>query len=262
MDGADFAMLTQGCQCCFMETPIAADPFVVCIAPLMPTADFCVDPGYAANNPDGALYECRHSCETGDWESQNAAGCHGDNFGNMHEDHVCVTETVYAPGEMQPLGDTCCSWCGDNQTSPDYYAACCSGMRADGEMGCEDTRCEWMCNGLNCFAHNEDQATCEDNGGMWEAVESCADAAAMQGMYAQEIGDMAPAFWLGRYGGTCCTGYEVPGEGSCADADIAVYVSVSSRSPPCMSIVLAHGACLFRLSLLGDGIVRQVVCLC
>ncbi len=51
------------------------------------------------------MYDCRHACETGTWEEQNAAGYHGDNFGNQHEGRVCVSEGVYAPGELQPRGE-------------------------------------------------------------------------------------------------------------------------------------------------------------
>lgn len=51
------------------------------------------------------MYDCRHACETGTWEEQNAAGYHGDNFGNQHEGRVCVSEGVYAPGGLQPRGE-------------------------------------------------------------------------------------------------------------------------------------------------------------
>ena len=235
--GMDFEDMTQGCQCCFQtqhqQNP-DGDEFVACIAPLFPQVDFCVDPGNAQNNPDGAIYECRHSCETGSWEEQNAAGCHGDNSGNRHEDEVCVIEGVYAPGEMQPWGDTCCSWCGDadDDGNPDYQD-CCTGMRADGEMGCEDTRCEWLCNGVSCFDHGENQATCEDNGGTWTVDDSCADVIAFQGMVVQDLADegfpadFAAMFWMGRFAETCCTGYQPPNyEGSC-DNDQELYVSVA-----------------------------------
>ena len=231
--GMGFEDLTQGCQCCFQTTQQDADPFAVCIAPLFPQVDFCVDPGNAQNNPDGETYECRHGCETGSWEEQNAAGCHGDNSGNPHEDQVCVTEGVYAPGEMQPWGDTCCSWCGDQDGdgNPDYQN-CCEGMRADGEMGCEYTRCEWMCNGASCFEHG-DQATCEDNGGTWTVVDSCAEMIATQGMMVQMLAeegfpdDFAAMVWLGQFAETCCTGYQPPTyEGTC-DNDQELYVSVA-----------------------------------
>jgi hypothetical protein len=197
--------------------------------------DFCVDPGNAANNPDAALYQCRHPCETGEWEDQNAAGCHGDtSSGNRHEDELCVTEGVYAPGEMQPWGDTCCSFCEDNDGdgSPDYQG-CCEGMRADGEMGCEDMRCEWMCNGMSCSEHGQDQTTCEAVDGVWEMAASCADAISQQAMMAMQYAgsgfpeSFGSTMWLGEFGVDCCTGYEPPSaEGSC-DNDLDVYVSLT-----------------------------------
>eukprot|EP01043_Picozoa_sp_COSAG02_P027353 COSAG02_NODE_1610_length_11681_cov_11.455103_12_plen_277_part_00 len=231
--GLQFEDMTQGCQCCFMNNA-DADPMAACIAPLFPQVDFCVDPGNAQNNPDGAIYECRHSCETGTWEEQNAAGCHGDNSGNQHQDQVCVTEGVYEPGEMQPWGETCCDWCGDQDGdgNPDYQG-CCEGNRADGEMGCEDQQCVWMCNGVDCFDHGADQATCEGNGGTWTLDNSCATLIATQGLIVQELAsqgfsaDIATMFWLGEFAETCCTGYQPPNyEGSC-DNDQDLYVSVA-----------------------------------
>jgi len=227
---------TQGCQCCFMTAdPDAGDPFGFCLGPLLPQVDFCVDPGNAVNNPDAAIYDCGHPCETLEWEEANAAGCNGDNSGNRHEDQICVTEGVYAPGEMQPWGEACCEWCGDNDGdgSPDYQG-CCEGMRADGEMGCEDSRCEWMCNGINCFEHGEDQATCEANAGVWEArSRSCAEYIESQGMMVMQFAEtgfpesFGSSVWLGMYGDVCCTGYELASmEGSC-DNDIDVYVSLA-----------------------------------
>ena len=231
MHGADFESLTPGCQCCFMSVgdDPAADPFVLCLAPLLPQVDFCADPGNAQSNPNGTIYECRHACAN--WDAPEtelaAAGC----FNDEHEDHICVTEGVYAPGEMQPWGDACCSWCEDwdGDGDPDYQG-CCEGMRADGQMGCEDRRCEWMCNGVSCFEHGESQAMCQENGGRWAVDSSCEEKIAMQGvrqMYFAERGiaaDFAAAIWLGDYGETCCTGYDVPGQGSC-DFDIEIYVS-------------------------------------
>jgi hypothetical protein len=232
MQGADFESLTPGCQCCFMSVgdDPAADPFVLCLAPLFPQVDFCADPGNATSNPNATTYECRHACENWDapMEELEAAGC----FNDEHEDQICVTEGVYAPGEMQPWGDACCSWCEDwdGDGNPDYQG-CCEGMRADGEMGCEDRRCEWMCNGVSCFEHGEDQATCEDNGGRWAAYHSCEDYIAMQGIVAQDFAEMgfpadfAAVMWLGEFGESCCTDYAPPSfEGSC-DFDVDVYVS-------------------------------------
>ena len=238
----EWSDMTQGCQCCFETNDDPnADAFAVCMAPLFPQVDFCVDPGNAQNNLDGAMYECRHGCETGDWEAQNAAGCHGDNFGNRHEDQVCVTEGVYAPGEMQPWGDLCCSWCEDfdGDGNPDYQG-CCEGMRADGEMGCEDTRCEWHCDGISCFEHGEDQTTCESNGGVWTVDRSCADEILMQGMQVLDVAqrghdeDFAAMVWLSRYGEVCCTGYEPNFEGACDDY-VDLYVSVA-----CVLVRIVH----------------------
>ena len=233
MQGAQFETLTPGCQCCFMSVgdDPSADPFVLCLAPLFPQVDFCAVPGNALSNPDAVLYECRHACENWDapMEEREAAGCLVD----QHEDQVCVTEGVYAPGEMQPWGDTCCSHCPDydGDGNPDYQG-CCEGMRADGEMGCEDTRCQWMCNGVDCDEHGEDQATCEDNGGIWTVDSSCEEEIATQGMLqmmfeAEGMGaDTAAIVWLAQNGDVCCTGYEPAGPGSCDD-DIDIYVSIS-----------------------------------
>ena len=233
MQGADFASLTPGCQCCFMsprDDP-SVDPFALCLGPLGPQVDFCASPGNATSNPDANTYECRHVCENWDasQDELEAAGC----FNDQHEDQICVVDRVYAPGEMQPWGDTCCSWCEDwNADGNPDYEGCCEGMRADGEMGCEDSRCEWMCNGANCFDHGEDQATCEDNGGTWAVDTSCADQIAMQGMIQMQFeqegmgADVAANLWLGQNGDVCCTGYEPAGPGSC-DFDIDSYVSVS-----------------------------------
>ena len=237
--GGNFADATQGCQCCYMTAdPEAGDPFFACLGPVLPPADFCVDPGNAVNNPDAALYECRHSCETGTWDDQNAAGCHGDNSGNRHEDQICVTEGVYEPGQMQPSGEACCSWCGDmdGDGSPDYQG-CCEGMRADGEMGCEDTWCEWTCNGISCFEHGEDQPTCEANSGVWESNGSCEQIIGMQGMMAMQFAEQGlpesfgSTVWLGEYGDLCCTGYEPSLEGTC-DNDVFVYVSLAHLPHP------------------------------
>ena len=234
LDGADFESLTPGCRCCFMSVneDTTMDPFTLCLAPLVPQRDFCADPGNAQSNPDAVLSECRHACENWDapMDVLEAAGC----FEPEHEDQICVTEGVYAPGEMQPWGEECCSWCDDRDYdgTPDYEG-CCEGMRADGEMGCEDTRCTWMCNGVNCFEHGDDQATCEGNGGIWLVQSSCEEMIAMQGMLAMEFegrgmgADVAASIWLGENGDLCCTGYEPAGSGSC-DNDIDTYVSVST----------------------------------
>ena len=222
--------LSQGCQCCFMANSHSDfGPMETCIMPLVQSVDFCADPGGGMNNNEASVFECRHPCETGDWDSQIAAGCHGDDMGNPHDDHVCVVEQVWAPGQDM-WGGACCDWCGDNDGDgiPDYEG-CCTGMRTDGEMGCEWTNCLFMCNGLECYRH-EDQATCEGNGGTWEAAYTCMDAIANQPGYAGELGDVGATVWLGHFGATCCqmdadgTPYEPPGAGSCNDADVAVYV--------------------------------------
>ena len=241
--------LTEGCQCCFdsQRNVEDSDPFIACLAPVLPSVDFCADPGNATSNPDASTYECRHPCQSGlSWEEENAMGCHGDNSGNRHEDHLCVVEGVYAPGEEFPWGDVCCSWCEDidGDGSPDYEG-CCEGMRGDGAMGCEDMRCEWMCNGVSCFEHGEDQAMCELNGGLWTEDDRCAEEILSQGILVHRIAEdtalsipdasnFAAGVWLGRYGDACCTGYEPPSyEGSC-DGDIDTYVRASN-------------ACLFLL---------------
>jgi hypothetical protein len=92
-----------------------------------------------------------------------------------------------------------------------------------------------MCNGINCFEHGEDQATCEANAGTWDMRESCAESIESQGMMVMQFQEMGfpesfgSSVWLGEYGDVCCTGYESPGEGSC-DYDVAVYVSVAHSS--------------------------------
>ena len=106
-----------------------------------------------------------------------------------------------------------------------------------------------MCNGVSCFEHGESQAMCQENGGRWVADDWCAEKIAMQGMevvhMAEDgLADLAGAVWLGEYGETCCTGYEVPGQGSCDD-DIDVWVSlhrlrcILMRS--CSSLRSRHG---------------------
>jgi hypothetical protein len=214
-------------------------------------ADFCVAPGNAENNPEAAIYECRHLCETlyNDYDAANAAGCHGDNSGNRHDDLVCVTE-VWQPGEMQPWGDMCCSWCGDSDGdgNPDYQG-CCEGMRADGEMGCEESRCEWMCNGTNCFDHGEDQATCEANAGAWEMRESCAESIEQQGSMVRDFQRMGypesfgPSVWLAEYGDVCCTGYESPSFDGACDNDIDLYnqINACDAAPDCEEDSLIGG---------------------
>ncbi len=228
-----FEEMTQGCQCCFMmQAGGDVDLFQFCLFPLFPQVDFCIDPGNAQNNPGGAIYDCRHECEAGTWEEQNAAGCHGDNFGNQHEDQVCVTEGLFAPGEMMPSGEACCEWCDDWDAdgNPDYEG-CCEGMRADEEMGCENRHCDWLCEGLHCGEHREDQMTCESNGGVWVVDSSCDVAIAFQAMMAHGMiedglgADFAATMWLSEHAEVCCNGYEPPGNGSC-DHEIDVYVSV------------------------------------
>ena len=240
-DQITFEEMTQGCQCCFeLEGEGGVDPFQTCLLPLLPQVDFCVAPGNAQNNPNGAVFECRHGCQIGTYEEQNAAGCHGDNFGNQHPDQVCVTEGVYAPGDMLPSGESCCEWCEDlnDDGNPDYEG-CCEGMRADGEMGCEDRRCEWLCEGIRCHEHDENQTTCESNSGAWVVDRSCADEIGFQALMVQGITEdgfsetFASLYWLDRYGETCCTGYEPPNyEGSC-DNDVVVYVSI-----PCSCLMV------------------------
>ena len=167
--------------------------------------DFCVDLAGGMNNNEAAYFECQHPCNTGDSESQAEAGCHGDGMGNAHDDQVCVVEQVWAPGEDM-WGQPCCSWCGDNDGdgTPDYEG-CCTGMRTDGEMGCEYSYCRFMCNGLDCSGH-EDQATCEDNGGLWTVTNTCMGAIEEQRDYVvgRPEGDAAAAFWLAEHGTTCC----------------------------------------------------------
>ena len=93
--GADFESLTPACHCCFMsvQDDPAADPFALCLAPLVPQVDFCADPGNAQSNPNGTIYECRHACENWDVPEEElaAAGCYNDE----HEDQICVTAVSY-----------------------------------------------------------------------------------------------------------------------------------------------------------------------
>lgn len=58
------------------------------------------------NNFAAATFECRHPCETGDWDSQFAAGCHGDGMGNAHDDQFCFACLVAnddGDGEPPPI---------------------------------------------------------------------------------------------------------------------------------------------------------------
>ena len=85
-----------------------------------------------------------------------------------------------------------------------------------------------MCNGgIECFEH-ETEGDCTSNGGEWTQTQQCADAIATQGLIMAMQPDMAdiwPAYWLGEYGDTCCTGYTPPSAaGSCTDDDAAHYV--------------------------------------
>ena len=223
--------MSEACMCCMISADDdGEDGFYQCLVPLMPAADFCVDPGNAENNPDSAIFVCMHECEVyhrqGDEEAVAAAGCD-----DGHEDEVCVANGVYAPGEDTPWGEPCCAWCPDNDGDgvPDYEG-CCEGERADGEMGCEDRRCDFMCGGVRCDSHKE-QSVCEVSGGTWAAL-SCADEIADQPIMAMKMqsegypASLTSAAWLGALGGTCCTGYEVPGSGSC-DGELDLYVSSS-----------------------------------
>ena len=221
--------MSDGCTCCLMAASEAGqDGVAQCLLSLLPPVDMCDDPGNAESNPDGAVAECRHECEVywdeGNYEAADAAGCH-----NNHEDEVCVTTGVYAPGDELPWGQMCCEWCPDNDGDgiPDYEGCC--DTRADGEMGCEDTDCRWMCDGLHCRAH-EDQSVCEASGGSWTVRDSCAELIAMQPLMIMELEheiglntSTASAVWLGQFGEVCCTGYEAPGAGSCDD-DIETWV--------------------------------------
>ena len=52
--------MSVGCMCCFMTAdPAAGEPFGLCMGPALPAQDFCGAVG-ATNNPDGAIYGCRH----------------------------------------------------------------------------------------------------------------------------------------------------------------------------------------------------------
>ena len=224
-------MMSDGCMCCMMSTSSEDEFFAQCLGPFLPQVNFCIDPATAENNPDGMVYECMHECELlwhqDDYAAAEAAGCH-----NNHEDEVCLTVDVYAPGAELPWGEVCCEWCEDwdGDGSPNYEG-CCEGMRPDGEMGCEHSDCHFMCEGLHCSGH-EDQSLCEASGGTWAEADSCAGQIAMQPMWALQMeSDGAPsyvasAWWLGELGEACCTGYEVPGPGSCdSDSDQSIYVS-------------------------------------
>ena len=173
-----------------------------------PEVDFCADPGNGHSNPDGALFACQHFCVTGTDEQRQAAGC----WEPGHEDEVCEVRGVYAPGEEFPWGERCCEWCDDfdGDGNPDYEG-CCEGMRSDGQMGCEDRSCDWHCDGVECFMH-EDQATCESSGGLWGPVDYCVNELQEQGRYEEDglTRAVGAAMFLGRYGETCCTGFEPP----------------------------------------------------
>ena len=46
-----------------------------------------------------------------------------------------------------------------------------------------------MCNGIDCFDHGEDQATCEA-AGTWEMREACAESIESQGMMVMQFAEM------------------------------------------------------------------------
>ena len=224
-----WAQLDPDCFTCVVAFG-GQEGFEACRTP-PPPADFCVDPGSAANNPDGALYMCNHQCDVlrnqGDWEAADAAGC------NDHEDEVCVSMGVQAPGEADQWGNVCCAWCGDDDGdgTPDYEN-CCIGMRADGEMGCEFNDCRFYCDGLECRDHG-DQTACEAGNGVWEVDQDCENMIAMQSMWMSRMPSVAAPMWLGQYGDTCCTGYEAPGPGSC-DGQGNLDAFVSSMGLVCL----------------------------
>jgi hypothetical protein len=190
--------------------------------PPPPAVDYCVDPGNAVNNPNAEIYECKHECDilrVQDWQAAETAGCNND-----HEDVVCVSLGVQAPGEADQWGNVCCEWCEDwdGDGAPDYES-CCSGERSDGELGCEQLDCRFQCNGLYCEDH-EDETACEDANGVWALSRTCEEMIAAQPTIAMDMPETASTFWLGLFGSTCCTGYEAPGEGSC-DSSQDLYVS-------------------------------------
>ncbi len=247
----DWYEFTDDCRCCFMaQAGTPNDPFVTCFGHLFPpSVDFCADVG-TQNNANGAIYECRHPCETLAPDEEQAYGCHGDGFGNQHEDQVCVPGEVYDPGEMQPWGEPCCSlcedWDGDGEPN---YQGCCEGMRTDGQMGCEFSSCVWMCSGARCEEHGQDQSTCETNGGVWASERSCADEIARQGMVPLWMPglplDRAGLVWLAQHGETCCTGYQLPSfEGSC-DSDVEIFVRLSVL-PVLLPLALPSKLCALR----------------
>lgn len=215
-DGYQVNSAGNGCE------PVAAPPPPAPPPAALPVVDYCVDPGNAINNPNAEIYECRHECDIlrdQSWEAAEAAGCNND-----HEDEVCVSEGVQAPGEADQWGEVCCESCEDldGDGAPDYES-CCSGMRADGELGCEQLYCTFRCNGLYCDLH-EDQTACHEANGVWALFGTCEEMIAIQPQMAMQVPGEASPFWLGLYGSTCCTGYEVPGAGSC-DSSQDLYVS-------------------------------------
>ena len=162
VDGNFDAQKTQGCECC-----LGSQGFLSCFLPLLPPADFCVDPGGGMNrNGDTIAQPAQCRCSTGD---------------------------------------------------------------------CDDY----------------DQELCMANGGSMYPQELCSEVVGVQPLMARIPADqdMAAAWWLGVYGENCCqmdaggTPYEPPGAGSCNDADVAVYVSVSLACVrACMSCVYSSWA--------------------
>ena len=230
------SVLSPGCRCCLRRArDTGASVEITCLAPVLPPVDFCVDPGSAQSNPGADSGVCRHPCDNYelayDSEERVAADCHIQR--EDHEDTVCVTE-VAAPGEVVPWSSyVCCSECvGKND-----YESCQCGERPDGEIGCFNTECEWMCTGITCIEH-EDQPACLANNGTWMVHWSCEEAIAEQPLLVERSSrhsgwhaDVAGAIWLGDYGDACCTGYEAPGPGSC-DLDTEIFVSASSKHLP------------------------------
>ena len=223
--GTDSA--SPDCWCCVLNARAnELDAMEECYAPVMPPVDFCVNQGDAANNPDGALAECRHQCDALDWygDAWYAAGCDDEN----HADKACVVSQLLEPGEHGTT-EICCWQCEDTDGDGSInYEGCCDAdreydpaVRSDGQPGCERRDCFFACGALGCSSH-ETQTACDANNGTWTQTGDCAEEIASQAFQAFMMSsrrgmpeDSFATLWLEEFGEVCCSGYEPPGPGSC-----------------------------------------------
>jgi hypothetical protein len=99
------------------------------------------------------------------------------------------------------------------------------------EEYCENEVCEeycyFECNGVVCDAH-ESETACEDANAVWDSLGTCEEVITVQPQMAVDLvewpTEMVASYWLALYGSSCCTGYEIPGVGSC-DSGQDLYVS-------------------------------------